>query len=83
MTSQREQGDPAEFAAALPISAQGSWASRKARAQGNPGCYTRPPAGLHKYHRQNRHEKGMHGGDRSRWEESEKEYKQMYYTELS
>lgn len=46
MTSQREQGDPAEFAAALPISAQGSWASRKARAQGNPGCYTRPPAGL-------------------------------------
>lgn len=45
--------------------------------------YTRPPAGLHKWHRQNRHEKGMRGEERSRWEESEKESKQMYYTELN
>lgn len=39
----------------------------------DPGHYTRQPAGLHKWHRQKRHEKGMCGRERSRWEESEKD----------
>lgn len=64
MADHREEagGDGAEFAARTHR-AQGSWATRKStRAQETWDRYARPPAGLHKWHRQTDIEKGMRVG---------------------